>query len=186
MDSNLGAVLLVGAVVAAGVGLLMWLVERGRKNDRPAPRPSLAVRLVALALGLVAALLLFLGYGRDMYVSIAMFLLLGYGVSGLVARRRPAGQEQPPARVKRSTIWAAAAIAVVVVALAAYLVITLQQHQPLTIAAVYPQTVVLGEQFDIVLTLASRSDQPVAVRSLDLSPALDSNNEWILSGARLT
>ncbi len=193
MQSSLGAVLLVGLAVAAGVGLLWLIVERGRTPDRPAGRPSIPVRIAALLLGLGAAALLFLGYARDMYVSIAMFLLLGYGVTGLIAAlkarsaRVPAGQEQARGSAKRPLLWVSAALAlVVVVALASYFVITLQQRQLLTVEAAYPQTVSVGDQFDIVLTLVSQSDRPLSIRSLDLSPALDSSNEWILAGATLT
>ncbi len=192
MQSNLGAVLLVGLAVAAGVGLLMLIVERGRKSDRPVGRPSIPLRLGALLLGLIAAALLFLGYARDSYVSIAMFLLLGYGAWGLIAALRPrggnepAGQEQAPRRVKRSLLWPGALLLILVVALAAFLVISLQGNKLLTVDAAYPQTVVLGDQFDIVLTLTSQSDQPLPIRSLDLSPSVDTNNEWILAGAKLT
>ncbi len=187
MQSNLGAVLLVGLVVAAGVGLLWWIVERGRRSERPAAPPSVPLRLGALALGLAAAALLLLGYARDMYVSIAMFLLIGYGISGLIgAGRRPAAQEQPAAPRGRSWLWPGVVLAIIVIAVAAYYVITLQGNQPLTIQAAYPQTVSLGDQFDIVLSLTSQSSQPVSIRSLDLSPALDSSNEWILAGAKLT
>ncbi len=192
MQSNLGAVLLVGLAVAAGVGLLMLIVERGRRNDQPAGRPSIPLRLGALLLGLIAAALLFLGYARDMYVSIAMFLLLGYGAWGLLAALRPragkepAGKEQASGRPKRSLIWPGALLVLIAIALAAFFVITLQSNKPLSVDAAYPQTVVLGDSFDILLTLTSQSDQPLAIRSLDLSPSVDSSNEWILAGAKLT
>ncbi len=193
MQSDLGAVLLVGLAVAAGVGLLWLIVERGRRSEQPAGRPSIPARIAALALGLGAAALLFSGYARDMYVSIAMFLLLGYGAGGLIGALRPRsadqpeGREQAPGSLKRWLAWPGAALALIaVIALVSYFVITLQQRQALSVEAAYPQTVRVGDQFDIILTLASQSDQPVSIRSLDLSPAVDSNNEWILAGATLT
>ena len=197
----LGGLVILGALAVAGVGLII-LFSRASNQQQATGQPSSLIRIAALVLGLAAGgSMLFTG-SFSLEVAIASVVLLGYGIFGFfaTAKRKPAPQPagQPPTignpdapeatfwrRIKIPLIGCGGLLALAVVAVLAYVLWVWQDRGELAVTAQYPQSVRVGDEFDVVLNLISKTDKKVSVQDIAMDSASGSHKEWILSGAQV-
>ncbi len=193
----------VTAVVFIALFAVIVLVQRSSKQQQATGRPSLAIRLLALLVGAVGVSAIVLWRISLLHpIALGAIVLLGYGLFGwfgTVERNKAdappldpqtIGQVEAPKlslwqHIKWPVIGCGGLLGLVLVGCAAWMFIVAFDRGEVAVTAEYPHSVRVGEEFDIVVNLTSKSDKNVSVQDINIGRAVSSNMESILAGAEV-
>jgi hypothetical protein len=182
----------------------IYVIERSSKAQTRTGKPSHLIRISALVIGLV-------GIGSEFWTRWQMpvfvlplsLILMGYAVFGWFGTFKPSQTynlenkiEAPdsvisapgkkPTKNKKILIGCGSFLMLLIVVITFVFVYLYQDIGELSVRAKYPDTVHVGDGFEMTLYLENISENDISVQDIDLAPAIDINNaEYILSGANV-
>jgi len=202
-------ILLIFVGVMGALFGFVYLIEQKIKSQGRTGKPSRLIRISAIVVGLLG-IVFEIWHGIDICLSWflipGIIILMGYGIFGLFATgsRRPPDMSQEVmgapenvgpiprkglARKTKIIIGFGTAIITVIVLICAgagYFVYTVRDSEILGIEVDHPETVHVGDSFELTINLKNTGEADIEVQDIDLSPAVSENYDSILAGATVT
>jgi hypothetical protein len=89
-------------------------------------------------------------------------------------------------KTKKAIVGGGVVIIILLCAGAVFFAYTARDTGMLGIQVNYPKTVQVGDSFELTLSLNNKGDRDIRVQDIDISPAVNGDNDSILAGATVT
>ncbi len=193
-----------------GFGLfILFMIITGLQDsgEKQSGRPYLLGRLIGLLLGVAGFYLFLVGGTLDLgllpilgavgllgYDAYKLFLAIKHRLAASTAQPASPASKQviglidPPRktfwqRFKIPLIGCGGLLVLLVVAFFIYVAVSWRDSGKLLVEVSAPQSVRVGEKFDVVVRMTSKTDKGLWVEDILLDAAVGSEKAWILSGA---